>query len=260
MIHSFSIFFYGTLRFDMNKGPKKRTLREEELFEPVSRWLIGQGYQVSAEVRNCDIVARNNADPEELIVVELKTRMSLELVNQGVQRKELTDSVYLAVPLHGASGRLTNTRSTLNTLKRLELGLLYVRFLRQGTRVEPVLHPRAFTPRRSHRRRIAIIREIDHRYAELDRGGQPSVTPRFSAYRQRALLTAAILQKNAPQRPMDIRRRGGPDECGRILAADHYGWFDRERRGWYSLSPAGATAVQIYADVIAAITATIDSD
>ncbi len=228
-------------------------MREEDLFGPVRMWLEGQGYTVSSEVRHCDIVARHPDTPDEIIIVELKTRMSLDLVNQGVHRKELTDSVYLAIPLRGAAGRLRNAASVLHTLRRLELGLLYVRFLRQGSRVEVALHPREFTPRRRTGRRRAIIREIDHRYAELDTGGQPSRTPRFSAYRQRALMTAAILSEESELSPGDVRGRGGPDECGHIMAANHYGWFDRVRRGHYRLSEAGREAVRRNGDTIEAI-------
>ncbi len=228
-------------------------MREEELFGPVATWLEGQGYRVSSEVRDCDIVAQKPDDPDELIIVELKTRMSLDLVNQGVRRKEITDAVYLAVPLHGAKATLRNSRALLQTLRRLELGLIYVRFLRSGIRIELVVHPGEFSPRRRHRRRAAIIREIDHRYGEFNRGGQPSTTRRFSAYRQRALLTAAILREKERATPQHIRLAGGPKECGRILSANHYGWFDRIERGWYRLSPEGIHAVEEYGDVVSFI-------
>jgi len=226
-------------------------MKEEELFDPIQTWLTGQGYVVSAEVRDCDLVAIRPDDPETLIIVEMKTRMSLDLINQGVRRKEISESVYVAVPLFGSAGRLRNTRRTLATLRRLELGLLYVRVLRNGTRVEPALHPREFIPRQRPRRRIAILREVDHRYAELDRGGVAGNTLRYSANRQRALRTAAILQSEETLRPQDIRRRGGPEECGKILAANHYGWFDRVSHGWYTLSPEGHAALELHAAAVA---------
>jgi hypothetical protein len=168
-----------------------------------------------------------------------------------VRRKEISESVYLAVPLTGATGRLRNARRTLATLRRLELGLLYVRVLRTGTRVEPALHPREFVPRRRPKKRIAILREVDHRYAELDRGGVAGSTLRYTAYRQRALRTAMILRDENALRPRDIRLRGGPEECGKILAANHYGWFDRVSRGWYALSPEGHAALELHAAAVA---------
>lgn len=226
-------------------------MKESHLHEPLHTWLVGQGYHVSAEVRDCDLVATDPDDPETLIVIEMKTRMSLDLVNQGVRRKELTESVYLAVPLSGARGHLRNANRTLATLRRLELGLIYVRFLRSGTRVEPALHPREYSPRRRPSRRRAVLREIDHRYAELNRGGSVREAVGYSAYRQRALFVAAILAERSPLRPRDIGDAGGPPEAGRILAANYYGWFDRVARGWYTLTPAGRHAVTLHADAIA---------
>lgn len=226
-------------------------MKEVDLFDPIRRWLDGQGYRVSAEVKDCDIVATVPDDPDTVIVIELKTRMTLDLINQGVARKELTESVYLAVPVTGASGTLRNARKTLATLRRLEIGLLYVRFLRTGTRVEAVLHPGTFTPRKRRKRRTAILREIDHRYAELDTGGQPRTGVQYSAYRQRALRIATILAEEAPLSPKMIVDRGGPAESGRIVASNHYGWFDRVSRGSYELTEAGRTALSIHRDAIA---------
>ncbi|MFW5643570.1 MAG: DUF2161 family putative PD-(D/E)XK-type phosphodiesterase [Alkalispirochaeta sp.] len=225
-------------------------MKEEELFDPLHIWLTGQGYHVSSEVRGCDLVATTPENPEELIVIEMKTRMTLDLVNQGVQRKEVTESVYLAVPLVGSRGTLRNARRTLATLRRLELGLLYVRFLRSGTRVETALHPRPFEPRRRRKRRQAILREIDHRYAELDRAGMVGNEPRFTAYRQRAIRIANILAAESPLQPRTIRDRGGAAECGVILRANHYGWFERVARGWYGITPAGREAVTRYAEIV----------
>ena len=234
-------------------------MKEVDLFDPIRRWLDGQGYRVSSEVKDCDIVATLPDDPETLIVIELKTRMSLALINQGVARKELTESVYIAVPVSGAKGTLRNARKTLATLRRLELGLLFVRLLRDGTRVEPVLHPRPFTPRKRRKRRSAILREVDHRYAELDTGGQPRSGVRYTAYRQRALRIAAILGEEAPLSPKAIVERGGPTEAGRIVAGNHYGWFDRVARGSYALSEAGNAALSIHSDAIARVSSKKDS-
>jgi len=225
-------------------------MKEEELFDPIRTWLIGQGYHVSAEVRDCDIVATAPENPDELIIIEMKTRMTLDLVNQGVRRKEITESVYLAVPLVGSRGRLRNARRTLATLRRLELGLLYVRFLRSGTRVETVLHPRSYERRQQRKRRAAILREIDHRYAELDRAGMAGREPRFTAYRQRAIRIARILAEESPLQPKMIRERGGAPESDRILRGNHYGWFERVARGWYTITPAGREAVTRYAGIL----------
>jgi hypothetical protein len=234
-------------------------MRETELHAPVAAWLAGQGYRVSAEVHHCDMVATTvagGADDDQPIILEFKTRMTLDLVAQGVRRQEITPSVYLVVPLQGSAGRLRNARNLLALLRRLELGLIVVRFLRSGTRVEVVLHPRESPRRGRPKRRAAILREIDGRYAEMNKGGQTSRDVHFSAYRQRAIRIAALLGEAAPDplAPAELRRRGAPQECGRVLSRNVYGWFERERRGAYRLSPAGEAALARYAPLLEAAT------
>jgi hypothetical protein len=221
-------------------------VRETELYEPIRRWLEGQGYTVSAEVGHCDVVAHPPGEPEEMIVVELKTRMSLDLVLQAALRKDLTEAVYVAVPLTGARSRLRNGRALRNLLRRLETGLIVVRFLQRSTRVEVLLHPLPFTARTARRRRQRIISEIDGRYAEFDEAGQPGGTPRLTAWRQRSLRIALLLEEHGEASPVEIRRRGGPAQTQRILSANTYGWYERIRRGRYGLSRAGRDALRTY--------------
>lgn len=227
-------------------------MRESDLYEPLRNWLHGQGYQVSAEVGNCDLVARGPTSDENPLILELKLRMSLDLIAQGVRRQEISPSVYLVIPLQGSRDHLRNSRSVLRVLRKLELGLIYVRFLRTGTRVEVHIHP-APTPHRGRpARRRAILREIDGRYAELNRAGQTSREERFSAYRQRAIRVAALLRdsETEPVSPAQLRDRGAPDTVQQILSKNHYGWFDRVSRGQYRLNEAGNQALQRYAAIL----------
>ncbi|MEX2445341.1 MAG: DUF2161 family putative PD-(D/E)XK-type phosphodiesterase [Alkalispirochaeta sp.] len=227
-------------------------MRESDLYVPLKHWLEGQGYRVSAEVRDCDLVARALAADEDPVILELKTRMSLDLIAQGVRRQEISPSVYLAIPLAGSRGRLRNARTVVPVLRRLELGLIFVRFLRTGTRIEVHLHP---TP--AHRtarpsRRRAILQEIDGRYAELNRAGQTSREERFSAYRQRTIRVAALMRDSDRDAltPSQLRVLGAPDTVQQILSRNHYGWFDRVSRGVYRLNGAGRRALERYAAIL----------
>lgn len=231
----------------------ERSPRESDLYEPLRQYLEGQGYAVHAEVRDCDLVARRGAPesatagaPDELVVIELKSRLSLDLVIQAVRRKELTESVYVAVPLKGSAGRVRNLSGVKALLARLEIGLIVVRFLRTGTRVEVVVHPRPFSPRVRHRRRIGVIREIDGRYAEFDRAGQASTEERITAYRQQSLYLAHLLREHGDQSPAQLRKLGASERAGTILSHNLYGWFDRVRRGVYRLNAAGEEALTHY--------------
>ena len=58
--------------------------REWELFEPVRRLFAERGYSVNAEVRDCDVTAVKN---DELVIIELKTSLSVALLAQGVKRQ-----------------------------------------------------------------------------------------------------------------------------------------------------------------------------
>ncbi|MDZ7794620.1 MAG: hypothetical protein U5P10_13290 [Spirochaetia bacterium] len=80
----------------MKPENKTKKIKESDLFQPLKAYLEGQGYSVHAEVRNCDIVAQKG---DELILVELKSSISLNLLIQAAERKEISDSVYIAVPV-----------------------------------------------------------------------------------------------------------------------------------------------------------------
>jgi hypothetical protein len=226
-----------------------RHLRQEtELYAPLRAYLEGQGYQVHAEVGNCDLIARNTR--QEVIAIELKSRLSLDLVIQAVRRKELTEAVYLAVPLEGSRGRVRNLRGVKELLRRLEMGLIAVRFLRTGTRIEVLFHPKPFQKRTRRRPHQAMLREIDGRFAEFDSAGQPSRQERLTAYKQQALLLAAVLREQGEASPARLRSLTGIHRAGELLSGNVYGWFERVRRGVYRLHPDGVQALDAYAAAV----------
>ena len=141
---------------------------EAELYEPVRSFLKKRGYTVHGEVRGCDVVAQKQ---EELIVIELKRRFSLQLLMQAVERQEYADSVYVALPVASATSYPPNYRDLRRLLKRLELGLLLVRYLKRSVRVEVAFHPGEYQPRRRRKERRAIIGEMDGRLVEGGPGG-----------------------------------------------------------------------------------------
>ncbi|MFO7319365.1 MAG: hypothetical protein C0P71_006500, partial [Bacillota bacterium] len=74
---------------------REERLRESRLYQPVKEFWAAQGYTVRGEVEGCDLVACRG---EDVVVVELKGSMNLSLILQGLNRKAITDRVYLAVP------------------------------------------------------------------------------------------------------------------------------------------------------------------
>ena len=218
------------------------------MYPPLYKYLKSQGYEVNSEVKNCDVTARKG---DELIVIELKTRFSLALVYQAVDRKKLTPSVYVAVPVEGSGSYPPHYRSLKDLLRRLETGLILIRFLKRSTRVEVVLHPQPYSERMAPRKRQMIIREIEGRYGEFNTGGSSSSDERITTYKQEAIRIAWHLEKNGVLSPKDLRERGCGDKTQRILSDNFYGWFNRVAKGRYELDRAGRTALGSYPEVVA---------
>ena len=62
----------------------------------------------------------------------------------------------------------------------------------------------------------------------------------MTAYRQRALACAARLRDG----PQPVRAlRAIAEDASAIVLRNVYGWFERERRGIYRLTPAGQAAL-----------------
>lgn len=221
--------------------------REQELSAPLTRWLEAQGYAVSHEVRGCDVAARKG---EELVLLELKLRFNLTLVYQALERKDISPSVYVVIPLKGSRASPPNYRRMKRLLQSLEIGLMAIRYLRRETRVEVLIHPREHQRRRRRRVRAAMLREIDGRYGEFNAGGQTSAQVNLTAYRQEALRIASLLKRRGPLSPAALRGLGCGGKTQGILSANHYGWFERVRRGVYRLHPAGEEALAPYAEVL----------
>lgn len=232
--------------------------REEDLYAPVKAFLEGQGYEVKAEVRGCDLVARRGEEPP--LIVELKSAFTLPLVLQGVDRLALSDHVYLAVgvtadPAPGSLWR-RERRGILKLCRRLGLGLLAVQppTARKPALVEPLLDPLPYRPRPDRRRQGLLLKEFAHRVGDPNTGGMTR-RPIVTAYRQAALGCAAHLERHGPTKASEVARATEVRQAATIMRRDVYGWFERISRGIYGLSPKGVTALETHADVLADLAA-----
>ncbi|MCA0401749.1 MAG: DUF2161 family putative PD-(D/E)XK-type phosphodiesterase [Proteobacteria bacterium] len=224
-------------------------MAETDLYAPVKRFLEKQGYAVKGEVRDCDVVARRG--DEAPVIVELKTAFSLPLLLQGVDRQAMTDAVYLAFP----PPKRRQLPDILKLCRRLGLGVLVV----TGDFVEALADPLPYQPRRNVRRATLLLKEFAHRIGDPNQGGSTR-RPRVTAYRQDALRLVSILKALGTTKVADLRAASGVARAAALLQNDVYGWFQRESRGIYALSPKGAEAAITYADVIAEIEAARQGD
>ena len=222
-------------------------LREADLYAPVKSFLCGQGYAVKAEVGDCDVLAaRSDEDP---VIVELKTGANLTLVLQGIDRQAVSYAVYLAVPA-GALHHKQLRRFT-KLCRMLGLGLLLVHLDGIEGWVEAAVDPGPYAPRKNKGRRTRLLREFQQRVGDPNVGGTNGA--RMTAYRQHALRCAGHLARSGQAKIGEICVATGVTRAGRILQRDVYGWFERETRGVYRLSPRGEAAVETYAAALAAL-------
>ena len=213
-------------------------MQETELYAPIKAFLEAQGYEVKAEVGAADVVAcRGDEDP---VVVELKTGFSLSLVHQAIARQAITDVVYLAVPRKTGKRFLSALKQMKMLCRRLGLGVITVRL--KDALVEVHCDPAPFTPRKSKRRKAILLREFAKRDGDPNTGGatrQGLVT----AYRQDALRCATHLATRGPTKGALVAKETGVEKATRLMADNHYGWFERVETGVYDVTEKGRVAV-----------------
>jgi hypothetical protein len=213
---------------------------ETDLYRPIKLHLERLGLEVKGEVCGCDLVALSGPSPELVVISEMKQSFTLELVLQAVDRISACDEAWLAV---GASkrGRGRENDARVKKLCRfLGFGLLTVNV--EG-RVDVVVEPTLWKPRRDAKRRSRIVEEHRRRKGDPVMGGSTR-TPQMTAYHQQALAVAKELAA-APSRPRDLRILA-PD-AAKILRGNVYGWFERIERGLYGLTSSGRTALVTWA-------------
>jgi hypothetical protein len=216
-------------------------IRETDLYKPVKAYLEGQGYEVKGEVGAADIAAcRDGDDP---LIVELKTGFSLALFHQAVARQGVTDAVYIAVPQGKGRPFLKALKNNIALCRRLGLGLIVVR-LKDGF-VTAHLDPAPYSPRQSKPRKDRLLKEFSRRVGDPNTGGSTR-RALVTAYRQDALKCVKVLLAAGPLKAAHVAMLSGTDNARRIMADDHYGWFERVHKGIYQLGPKGLTAAQDY--------------
>ncbi len=229
-------------------------LRETDLYGPVRDYLLAQGYTVRAEVQGCDVAAYKDG---ELVVVELKRRLSVELLIQAIDRQALTDSVYVAVPGPSGRGRRYRLGAVQRLLQRLGLGLLLIEPRRGREAVRVVCHPTPLRKRRGAKARLAMLEEMIGRSGNRNLGGS---TRReiLTTYREEALFIAVCLDRYSSLSPRALRGLGTGPKTTSILYRNVYGWFIHPERGVYALSPRGRAALTRYPDLVEELSGLLD--
>ena len=90
------------------------------MYWPVHDYFKKLGYDVHGEV-SCDITASKG---DELIIIELKRSLSIDLLIQAVKRQRVTENVYIAIPKPKYSVYTKKWKDLCFITRRLELGLI----------------------------------------------------------------------------------------------------------------------------------------
>ena len=227
----------------------KETKRYEvDLYKPIKEYFTQQGYVVHGEVNECDVAA---VKEQELVLIELKLSLSIDLLIQATKRQRLTNEVYVAIPRPKLNFRSKKWKDSCHLVRRLELGLILVSFLGDDAQAEIVFHPASFdrkkSMQRSKKKRIAMLTEIEGRLGDYNIGGS-NQTKIMTAYKENCIHIACCLLQSGPLSPKSLRKMGTGEKTLTILNKNYYGWFDKIQRGIYMISDTGKSELHEYPD------------
>ena len=226
-----------------------RKLQEVDLYKPIQTHFTREGYEVYGEVKDCDIVAVRG---DELVIIELKLTLSVDLLIQAAKRQRLTDKVYIAIPKPKYRKNSRQWTDKCHLIRRLELGLILVSVSGRGAKAEITLDPTPFNLRKSigqsKVKRKALLKEIEGRSADFNVGGS-SRTKIMTAYKESCIQIGCYLAKLGPLSPKALIQLGSGDKTPSILTKNYYGWFERIRRGTYVITEKGKQEIEEFPDL-----------
>jgi len=211
-------------------------MKESELYLPLKRFLESQNYAVKGEVQDCDVVAVRGE--EAPVVVELKLTINLDVILQAVDRFAITPKVYIGIPRRSSSLK-RRRKQIIKLLRMLGLGLVTIDPELEIGSVDVLIDPGEYKPRKSKHRQERLLGEFMRRVGDPNLGGTEKRKGIMTAYRQRALAIGWFLQENGPTKASRVAQTLKEPQARDILYNNVYGWFERESRGVYKLSPRG---------------------
>lgn len=211
-------------------------MKESDLYLPIKRFLESQGYEVKAEIEECDVFAvRGDEAP---VVVELKISLSLDVILQAVDRLSLTSKVYIGVATtRGALSR--RRKQVIKLVKMLGLGLVVIDPTVEIGPIDVLVDPGEYKPRKSKHQKERTLGEFMKRVGDPNLGGSAKRKGIMTAYRQRALAIAQHLDECGPTKASRVAEALNLPKARNVLYQDVYGWFERESVGIYGLTPRG---------------------
>jgi len=209
--------------------------QESDLYEPIKTHLKTLGYEVKGEIKDCDIVAKKG---DNVVIIELKLSLNITLLLQAVDRFNLSDTVYIAVPKQCGIYK-KQSKQVKKLIKRLGIGLIVVDFQKTQQYVEVVSDPQDYAPRINKRKQSGLLKEFNLRIGDTKKGGSTRSKAGLTAYRQRCIRVAEYLTRHPTAKGAEINKAIDEPQATLFLRNDYYGWFDKVERGIYQLSDKG---------------------
>ena len=128
--------------------------KESDLYSPVCNYFTELGYDVQAEVKSCDLIAKKDS---EIIIAELKKNFCLKLVYQAIERQSITDSVYVVIPRPKKGAKGSEWNNMLKLMKKLNIGIITVAVDSPLKTVDIVSVPESVSVPKSSKKRSSCL-------------------------------------------------------------------------------------------------------
>lgn len=215
--------------------------REQDFYIPIKKHFEKQGFDVKAEVNDCDCVCVKD---DLMIICEFKLRFNITLVFQGLDRQKLADYVYLCIPKYKGKVGYRNFLKAKNLVTRLGLGLILVNLDNNNSVCEVVVLPQNVGIRKNTKKKNNLIKEYNGRKFDLNQGGQTGQKIN-TVFRETCirLLCAFEIEEEISTRKL-VAYYGFEKGVTGILYRNALGYFSRtNKKGVYRMSNIGKLAL-----------------
>ena len=209
--------------------------KEADLYAPVCEYFSSLGYDVQAEVKDCDLVAKKDG---ETIVAELKTGFTLKLVYQAMDRQSVSDLVYVVIPRPKRGAKGPQWRNMLKLMKKLDIGIITVAMDSPLKTVDVVSVPAGSSLPKNSKKKTSLDKEADQRNLRTNTGGV-NKTKILTAYREKSIYALCITEALKEVKPSKLNKIMNEAYAGYILSRNYYGWFKKVSKGVYGVSEKG---------------------
>jgi len=217
--------------------------KETELFNAVYHYFNDMGYEVRAEVNKCDVVAIKD---DEVVIIELKLKLNLDLILQIADRLRYTKDVYACIPKKEINLFTKKGKHRMHLLRTLGVGLLAVSVEGEDYSIKELLKPQVRDPevlrKRNKRKQSALLKEFEGRDKLSNVGGSTRVVIN-TAYRALATKIAVYIG-DRDVTTKELREHFKNPKITQMLQKNFYGWFERVDRGVYKLSDKGLESIK----------------